>query len=103
MRRLKIEVKSSEVKKWSQEVEARQEWSQVKNEVKKSRWIEEMKREWIKEWRSQEAKNEEPQEAKNQEELQEPQEPHNKINFKYFTIFNTSLFYKPFSTTSKSI
>lgn len=28
--------------------------------------------------------------------------PH-KNNFKYFTIFNTSLFYKPFSTTSKSI
>ena len=66
-----------------------------------------MKREWIKEWRSQEAKNEEAKKYKN-EELQEAkknsknQEPH-KINFKYFTIFNTSLFYKPFSTTSKSI
>lgn len=73
-------MKNKEAKKWrSQEVE---EWRSQ-------------------EWRSQEAKNEEPQEAKNQE-LQEPQEPH-KINFKYFTIFNTSLFYKPFSTTSKSI
>ena len=62
-------------------------------EAKKSRWIEEMKWEWIKEWRSQEL-----QEAKN------PKNPKNhKINFKYFTIFNTSLFYKPFSTTSKSI
>lgn len=60
------EVEWSEVKKWSQvkkarvewseEVEARQEWSQVKNEVKKSRWIEEMKKPRMNEWRIEEVK-----------------------------------------------
>ena len=51
--------------------------------------------------KNKEAKNEE---AKNEEAKKNSknQEPH-KNNFKYFTIFNTSLFYKPFSTTSKSI
>lgn len=50
---------SEEVKarvEWSEEVEARQEWSQVKNEVKKSRWIEEMKKPRMNEWRIEEAK-----------------------------------------------
>ena len=69
MRRLKIEVKSSEVwseVEWSEEVKSRsggkarmkssQEWSQ---EVKMNRRNEEAKNEWMKNWRSQEVKNEE--------------------------------------------
>ena len=35
--------------------------------IKKSRWIEEMKREWIKEWRRQEWRNEEGKKYKNKE------------------------------------
>ena len=73
--------------------------------MKKSRWIEEMKREWIKEWRSQEAKNEEGKKYKNKEGKKNSKNPknHTRSTSKYFIIFNTSLFYKPFSTTSKSI
>ena len=58
--RLKWSLKWSQEVKWrveaSQEVEARQEWSQVKNEVKKSRWIEEMKKPRMNEWRIEEVK-----------------------------------------------
>ena len=78
----------------------RNEWR-----IKKPRNEEAKKSRWIEEWRSQEAKNEEPQEAKNEEAKKNSKNPknHTRSTSKYFIIFNTSLFYKPFSTTSKSI
>ena len=67
-------VKWSQEVKWrveaSQEVEARQEWSQVKNEVKKSRWIEEMKKPRMNrrnEWRIEEAKKSRMKKSRSQE------------------------------------
>ena len=61
MRRLKIEVKSSEVKKSRQEWSEVKKWSQGKNEeMKKARMNEEMKKssQGKNEWRIEEAKNE---------------------------------------------
>lgn len=49
------------------------------------------------------SKNEEAQEWRTQEPRSQEEPKNHKNNFKYFTIFNISLFYKPFSTTSKSI
>ena len=74
---------------------------------------EEAKKPRMNEWRMKKYKNKEAKKYKNWRNTRKKprtprmknsknQEPH-KINFKYFTIFNTSLFYKLFSTTSKSI
>ena len=74
-------MKNKEAKKWRSQ------------EVKMNRRMKKPRSRRIKKPRIEEAKNEEAKKnSKN-----------HKNNFKYFTIFNTSLFYKPFSTTSKSI